>query len=67
MRGLFCAAICVGFLLAVSVQISNAFGLSGAGVQGGVVDRENLDGTVSIGGHLELEQLAARVLLVSWE
>ena len=63
MRSHFFAATCVGILLAVAAQPSGAFGLSGVGVRGGVVDPEALDGTVSIGGHLEFEQRGTRLHL----
>lgn len=56
MRSHLLTALCAGILLAVVAGPSGAFYLSGAGFRGGFTDPENLDGTVSMGGHLEFEQ-----------
>lgn len=56
-------AVIAGMLLAAAAPSAGAFHLSGVGLRGGFVDPEYLDGTVSIGGHLEFEQRGSRLHL----
>jgi len=46
------------------VAPAHAYGLSGIGASLGYVSPEDLDGALSIGGHLELEQADSRLHLV---
>lgn len=58
MRGLsrfLCAAVLVGAFLAFQSNPSHAYGMSGVGGKAGVTNPENLDGTMMVGGHVELE------------
>ena len=56
MRNALLAAIFLGGLMAAVSQPSGAFGLSGVGFRGGFADPEALDGTLTVGGHMEFEE-----------
>jgi hypothetical protein len=61
MRSALFAAVFLGGLMAAVAQPSGAFGLSGVGFRGGFADPENLDGTLTIGGHMEFEERGTRL------
>lgn len=58
-----CVCIGLGATFACPPPVS-AFGLTGFGGKLGYMAPENLDGTLTVGGHLEFEQLGSRVHLV---
>jgi hypothetical protein len=45
------------------IDPANGFGLSGLGIRGGVLDPEDLDAALTIGGHLEFEERGRRIHL----
>ncbi len=63
MKNITVVAMFMGCLLAGAASPAGAFRLSGAGLRTGVVEPEDLDSTVPIGGHLEFEQPGSRVHL----
>ena len=58
-----CACMCMGAMFAMPSPAS-AFGLSGFGGKLGYVTPENLDGTMTVGAHLEFAQPESRVHLI---